>query len=99
MRPRSNTGTKPLSTPSLSRSIVGPVFPSVAQSVEQLPFKQLVAGSIPAGRIKKCGAIFSTGANHLHGSRQESKNFSMSSKTRREKYPRPLGETPAGLQL
>ena len=27
--------------------------PPVAQSVEQLPFKEMVAGSIPAGRTKR----------------------------------------------
>ena len=38
------------------------IYPPVAQSVERLPFKEMVAGSIPAGRTRRkipdCSGIF-----------------------------------------
>ena len=31
-------------------------FAPIAQSVEQLPFKEMVVGSIPTGRTTECGS-------------------------------------------
>ena len=54
-------------------------YPPVAQSVEQLPFKERVAGSIPAGRTKISGANFCpTEKAALAAFVQESKRLSLS---------------------